>query len=765
MNSIYFKRSILKLGQLVFILISTLLLSKATVNAQTSTTTGWQQWEKIYSDSYMAVELQYYYSNSGCDPNGKQFKFRGRLTGQYRTTPLYVNFKTDFIDCDGNLYWKQNAFKLFSATGESVIGIMDESLDNRFPAASIDLSYYDVQVTSTLMSGGGFKAFPTSKDPTSVQGRNAIYYGEQTKLTVKGGQLGIGADWVWYKDSCGTTKIGTGPSIEIALIESGTYYVRAEGTNNTTNCATIAVKVDNRSTDPNLVQGKTEICIGTDAILTVSGGSLGLGAKWVWYADGCGSKKLGEGSSITISPTNATSYFVRAESTYNTTNCAKLTVNVVESSEEPTGITHNLKGGAVCQGEFVELKVKGGRLAKGGVWAWYSSSCGSSRIGSGESISHAPSWNTTYYVRAEGVCNSTDCASVPITVNSVSSSPSLITVPEKIFKGKKATLSVTGGSLGKEAQWAWYKGTCGSGEVIGRGTSITIRPRNKATFAVRAEGACNITNCATTLITPLKTHKFDKTYNAGLGNRKFLHFGFGFGAEWQNISGLANATSYDGSGIITGFGEELIDMSGYGLNGEIVFHPFIKEYLSIGFMASGAIGAGLPKKEEGTIDVSYFYQRFNLGSELAFGFKGLKFLFKLDKTVQPNEYSEEPNTGLANGVTYEFDRTLKTETISSGFRFGRYTRYKDGKRGDCVDLTYRLTRYLEDPLTTFDFEQYSDFSNWFVGTGFTWWKQSKFKLQFDIGLNVTQGSLDFGDLDFDNARYNLSFIWNRNLFY
>ena len=759
MNSRSCGKPILKIGQLAFIPILTVLLFNTKLNAQ------WQTWEKIHSDNTISVELQYYYSNTACDQNGKQFKFRGRLTGQYRTTPLYANFKSKYIGCDGNLYWKQNSFKLFSANGESVTGIMDESLDYKFSAASIDLSYYDVQVTSTQMTGSGFMAFPTSQDPSKVEGRNTIYYGEKTKLSVKGGRLGIDADWVWYKNGCGRTKIGTGPTIEVAPIDSDSFFVRAEGTNNTTSCVGIAVSVDKRSTDPNLVQGKTEICRGTDAILTVSGGSLGLSAKWVWYTDGCGSKKIGEGSSITISPSNATAYFVRAESPYNTTNCAKLTVTVVESSIEPTGITHSLRGSSVCQGETVELKVKGGQLAKGAVWAWYTSACGSTRIGSGETIKDAPSRNLSYYVRAEGVCNTTDCATIPITVNAASSNPSAILVPDKIYKGKKATLSISGGNLGKDADWKWYNGTCGQGASVGKGSSITIRPRKKTTYSVRAEGVCNSTNCATASITPIKTHKFDRTYNADAGNRKFLHIGFGLGAEWQKISEVANATYYNSSGNASGFSTERIDMSGFGLNGELVFHPFIKEYLSLGFIASGAIGAGLPTKEEETINVSYRYQRFNAGSELAFGFKKLKFLFKLDKTVQPNEYSEEPSSGLADGVSYAFNRTLKTETISSGFRFGRYTRFKHGKRGDCVDLTYKLTRYLEDPLTTFDFEEYSDFSKWFVGTGFTWWKQSRFKLQFDIGFSVSQGEFDFGSPDFDNARYNLSFIWNRNLFY
>lgn len=742
------KTQFLNINWPILALVSTIHLSSVSLNGQTGNT-GWQQWEKIYSDSYITVELQYYYSNTACDQNGKLFKFRGRLTGQYRTSPLFVNFKSQYIGCDGNLYWKQNAFKLFSPTGEQINSIMDESLDYKFSASSIDLSYYDVQAANTQMTGSGFMAFPTSEDPSEIEGRNAIFYGEKTKLTVKGGRLGIDADWAWYTDSCGLTKVGTGPSIEVAPLQSETYYVRAEGTYNTTNCANITVTVDKRSTDPSLILGKPEICRGTDVTLTVSGGSLGLGAKWVWYEGNCGTRKIGEGSSIKISPSSADYYFVRAESAFNITNCAKFTINVVESSEGADEITSNLHGGAICQGQSLELKVKGGRLAKGAVWTWYSGSCGSSRIGNGESISLNPSYNTTFFVRAEGSCNTTDCVSMPVKVNATSISPSFISVEDRIFKGKKTTLSVSGGNLGKDAVWKWYKDDCGSGEPVGTGATITIKPRRKILYAVRAEGTCNYTNCATTSITPIKTHHFERTYNAGLGAKKILHIGFGLGSEIQKIVDEAISKP----------------ITGFGLKGEFGFHPFIKEYLSLGFIASGALGTTWPNDNENTKEIRYLYTRFNLNSEFAFGFKKIKFLFARDKTIQPNDYRETLKDNSSGYSKYSFNETLKSEMLAGGLRFGHYTRAKHGKRGDTFDLTYTLTQNTEKPFSEFGFEKYDGFSDWYVGAGINWWRQSKFKLQFDIKLNVTQANFNISDPDFNGAWYRFSFIWNRNLFY
>ncbi len=74
----------------------------------------------------------------------------------------------------------------------------------------------------------------------------------------------------------------------------------------------------------------TEGCTPTPITLTESGGSLGYGAQWVWYAGGCGTgASIGTGTTITVEPTTSTAYFVRAEGTCNTTACVGATVNVV----------------------------------------------------------------------------------------------------------------------------------------------------------------------------------------------------------------------------------------------------------------------------------------------------------------------------------------------------------------------------------------------------------------------------------------------------
>ncbi len=70
-----------------------------------------------------------------------------------------------------------------------------------------------------------------------------------------------------------------------------------------------------------------------------------------------------------------------------------------------------------CPGDAVTLRVNGGTLGAGASWRWYAGSCSGSSIGSGTSITVTPLTSTTYFVRAEGDCNTTTCVSVPITIN------------------------------------------------------------------------------------------------------------------------------------------------------------------------------------------------------------------------------------------------------------------------------------------------------------------------------------------------------------
>ena len=130
------------------------------------------------------------------------------------------------------------------------------------------------------------------------------------------------------------------------------------------------------------------------------------------------------GTSISVNPTTTTNYFIRAEGICNITPCGMIAITVNSISVQPDSvITANQ---AICNGSMTTLNVSGGSLGTGANWFWYSGSCGGLLKGIGTSISVTPNTTTNYFIRAEGICNTTPCAMIAITVNSISVQPTML---------------------------------------------------------------------------------------------------------------------------------------------------------------------------------------------------------------------------------------------------------------------------------------------------------------------------------------------------
>ncbi|MFZ1370829.1 MAG: T9SS type A sorting domain-containing protein, partial [Ferruginibacter sp.] len=84
-------------------------------------------------------------------------------------------------------------------------------------------------------------------------------------------------------------------------------------------------------------------------------------------------------------------------------------------SAAPASATKNKNN--ICPGISVNLGITGGSLGTNAVWRWYTGSCGNTLIGTGSSLTVTPSVTTTYYVRAEGDCNTTICQAVTVFIS------------------------------------------------------------------------------------------------------------------------------------------------------------------------------------------------------------------------------------------------------------------------------------------------------------------------------------------------------------
>ena len=313
-------------------------------------------------------------------------------------------------------------------------------------------------------------------------------------LSISGGSLVTNANWTWYNGLCGGTFEGTGATIYVSPTTFTTYFVRGEGTCNTTACSNISIYINSISYQADsIISSSSTICPGSMVTLSISGGTLGTGADWYWYSGTCGGQLLGNGSSLSITPSVSSSYWVKAVGDCNGTSCVNkyITVDAVSVSVDSIATSNS----SVCAGTSTILGVAGGMLGTGALWYWYSGSCGGQFKGSGVFLTVTPSITTCYYVRAEGNCSTTTCNSKTISIKSISSvadSINITRVPS--CAGDTATLVSTGGNLGSGGNWHWYSISCG-GTLTGMGTTLIVNPVVSTTYFVRAEDVCTTTSC------------------------------------------------------------------------------------------------------------------------------------------------------------------------------------------------------------------------------------------------------------------------------
>lgn len=249
----------------------------------------------------------------------------------------------------------------------------------------------------------------------TITSTSPITIGSSTTLGITGGTLGTNANWNWYTGSCGGTYLKSGPSTIQTPTVTTTYYIRAEGICNTTPCLSTTVVVNSYSSPATSASSlPMDICSGDSTVLSVLGGGLGASANWYWYSNSCGGTFIGTGASITLFPTTSTIYFVRAEGVNNTTTCVSITVSLLGNSIVPISISTT--NNSINQGNSTFLSIIGGVLGTAANWYWYENSCGGNIVGYGDTITLNPIVSTTYYLRAEGFCNSTSCVSITITV-------------------------------------------------------------------------------------------------------------------------------------------------------------------------------------------------------------------------------------------------------------------------------------------------------------------------------------------------------------
>jgi uncharacterized delta-60 repeat protein len=134
--------------------------------------------------------------------------------------------------------------------------------------------------------------------------------------------------------------------------------------------------------------------------LTVSG-TLNDATNWQWYSTSCGSGSVGSGSTIAVSPTSTTTYYVRGEGgCTNPITCSTVTINVFAN---PTVLISSASN-SVCIGSLLLLNASGAST-----YTWNPGNQ------TGASIAVGPTVTTTYTVTGTDVNGCTNSTLTTIT--------------------------------------------------------------------------------------------------------------------------------------------------------------------------------------------------------------------------------------------------------------------------------------------------------------------------------------------------------------
>jgi len=384
------------------------------------------------------------------------------------------------------------------------------------------LEYYE-QGTYSRLSFNYTSCTNFSTAPTGISTSTSLCYGSGgTTLTATGGYAAPGATYQW-----GTGNVvGVNP---IAGVTYNGYYVnpattttywvrRIDGApcNLVTDGFVQTITVATRSTQPTNITPNTTICAGNNVTLTASGGTLGTNGVYEWgtgYNAGVNIISGQSGSSITVSPTSTTGYWVRRVDSAPcniATGHITTTVTVNNTSTAPTGITGST---SLCYGSGgTTITAIGGSAASGATYQWgIGNVVGTNPIGginyNGYYIN--PTTTTTYWVRrVDGSpCNQATAGYVfTVNVATRSTQPTNITPNTTICSGNSITLTASGATLGTNGVYEWGTGySAGVNTISGQsGASITVSPNSTTGYWVRRvdSAPCNIsTGHITTTIT------------------------------------------------------------------------------------------------------------------------------------------------------------------------------------------------------------------------------------------------------------------------
>lgn len=265
----------------------------------------------------------------------------------------------------------------------------------------------------------------------------------------------LASDYIWTVPSGATITSGSNTSSitvsygPAAVSGNVTVYMSNDCGNGST--STLAVTVTSTVAAAGTITGTATVCQSQTGV-SYSVPAITGASTYVWSLPAGATITGGSGTnSITVSfSSTAVSGNITV---YGSNSCMDGTISpnyaltVSPASIAPTSASASPP--IIASGMSTTLSFTGGSLGTGASWAWYSGSCGGTYLGNTQTITVSPTTTTTYYIRAEGgSCGATACASVTVTVSSISVFYGMLNNGARIYVSPTTYMYIDGSTNG-----------------------------------------------------------------------------------------------------------------------------------------------------------------------------------------------------------------------------------------------------------------------------------------------------------------------------
>lgn len=166
--------------------------------------------------------------------------------------------------------------------------------------------------------------------PTINANANPLCLNATGTLSVTGAVLNDATSWIWYKNGCGLTPVGSGTSITISPSITSAYFVRGEGGCTLAGpCSSITINLSNQPANPGALSGSISVCSGGNYTYSLNPVVGATSYSWALPSGWQGSSS--SNSIVVNAGANGGSILVSPSNSCGVSNSATLAVNVKPS--------------------------------------------------------------------------------------------------------------------------------------------------------------------------------------------------------------------------------------------------------------------------------------------------------------------------------------------------------------------------------------------------------------------------------------------------